>query len=121
MAETWPAALPSMNLTGWKYSRASSILKSEMEIGPPKRRRRTTAQLAKVSGTLTLSAPQFEIFRNFVETDLNGGIEEIIWPEFIEGVQKNVVLDIDTNGDLYSVTQTGRGTFEVKLSLEIKP
>ncbi len=121
MSVSWPGSLPSVELTGWNYQKKSGVIKSEMEVGPPKRRRRTTAQMAILSGKLLLSASQVETFRQFVETDLKGGMEVILWPEFIEGQQKEVVLSLDTNGDLYSVTQTSESTFEVRLKLEVLP
>ncbi len=121
MSVPWPDSLPSFDLTGWFYSRKSGIIKSEMEIGPPKRRRRTTAQMAKVSGTLSLSAAQVQTLRNFIDVELHGGIKEILWPEFVEGKPKRVVLSIDTNGDLYQITQVDDDTFKVRLTFEVLP
>lgn len=120
MSVNWPAALPSVNLTGWKYQRKSSILKSDMEIGPPKRRKRSTSHWAVLTGTLDLTQAQFEAFAAFVETDLKGGIEYINWPDFISGTTKPAALSVDSKGELYTVTQTSENTFRVQLKLEIQ-
>lgn len=120
MSVNWPTALPSVNLTGWKYTKQSAVLKSEMEIGPPKRRKRATSHWAVLTGTLDLTQAQFEAFTAFVETDLKGGIEYINWPDFISGNTKLAALSVDSKGELYTVTQTSENTFRVQLKLEIQ-
>ena len=117
----WPATLPSFPLKSWSYLKKSSVIKSEMEIGPPKRRNRSTLSRPEVSGSLELDGAQLETFISFIEDDLGNGILPFNWPEFMSGIQKEVVLSVDTNGTLYTINQTGRDNYKVKLTLEIQP
>jgi len=117
----WPEALPSFLLRDWSYGKQTSILKSDMEIGPPKRRKRTTAEGGSLTGSIEIDQQQFEVFKTFVESTLSGGINSFLWPDFISGTPKEVVLSIDTKGVLYSVSQTGENTFKIKLKLEVLP
>ncbi len=121
MSEVWPDSLPGFILKSWSYKKKSSILKSEMEVGPPKRRRRTTAEMSVCNGTLELTAAQFEIFREFLEVNLYGGIKPFMWPDFIAGEPREVRLSIDTGGDLYSVKQSGKNSFKVSMTVEVHP
>lgn len=115
----WPASLPSFLVKDWNYKKKSSIIKSEMETGQPKRRRRTTSELAYPSGTLEVSSTQLSTFIDFVENTLAGGVLSFNWPEFITGSSKEVVLNIGTGEDLYSVKQVGENSYSLKLSLEV--
>jgi hypothetical protein len=120
-AINWPSTLPGHPIGSWSYKPQTSIIKSNMEVGEPKRRLRTTALYKKFSGTLEMSAAQVETFITFVETTLNNGVLTFNWPDFINDETVEVCLDINTNGALYNLTQISEYVYEVTLQLEIKP
>lgn len=97
------------------------MLKTDMEVGPPKRRLRSTTPLTKLSGTLELDETQFGTFRTFIETTLVYGTLSFNFPDYINSTTMEVVLDINTGGDLYGITQSGNHTYKIDLKLEEVP
>ena len=117
----WPSTLPSFPLTKWSYTHNVPVTVSEMEIGPPKIRLRETTDSRTINGTIVLDESQIEIFRDFVITTLSRGVYTFNWPDFITGVSIEVGLLLRTNGQLYSIKQTGDHTYEIGITLEVQP
>ena len=70
----WPSGLPDELLqSGYSQSSPDTTLKTEMEVGPAKIRRRSTAQTYPVKGTMKLTEAQLGTLRTFYETTLLGG------------------------------------------------
>ena len=71
---TLPSGLPDELLqSGYSQSSPDTALKTEMEVGPAKIRRRSTAQVYPVKGTLKLTESELGTLRTFYETTLLGG------------------------------------------------
>lgn len=70
----WPATLPAAPLaSGFSEMLADNLLRSEMEMGPAKTRRRTSAGVRTLEAQYILSAAQTAILRGFFENDVKAG------------------------------------------------
>ena len=117
---TWPDELPSFSLTSWSWKRGASIIESEMELGPPKRRRRSTASPDSVSGVLHLTASQIDVFRNFVDNDLGGGVLPFVWHDFVAGANRTARIKLQKDS-AYTIKQTGKTDYHIQMTLELDP
>ena len=66
---TWPATLPAPNLSGYQLTPTDQSLRTEMESGAARSRRRSYARLDRVQVGLILSDAQMDIFRTWFEND----------------------------------------------------
>lgn len=75
---TWPSTLPlTVEINGYNITPSSQILRSDMEIGPPRARRITTQRDDKISFSMKLSTTQLSTFRTWFydsSTGINGGV-----------------------------------------------
>lgn len=70
MAVTYPSSLPTNFQTqGYKETGADNQLRSNMDVGPAKVRRRTTTQVRTIVGSFFLTPAQYATFKTFYETD----------------------------------------------------
>jgi len=71
----WPAFLPPCAET-WEEFDLPVTVRTQMDIGPPKVRRRSTRTLRNVHVSFTMSHDQAMQLRDFFEIDLQGGVQE---------------------------------------------
>lgn len=77
---SWPSSLPGDFNTRTRTQQASEqAVETAMDIGPPKRRRRTNFRFDLVSGEMYLTAEQATTLDNFWENDLKGGVLPFDW------------------------------------------
>lgn len=75
MAQVWPITLQQLiSESGFSYEIADTALRSDMDIGPQKVRRRFTKGVNTMSGSIYLTIAQYNIFYSFYNTTLNGGV-----------------------------------------------
>lgn len=72
---TWPATLPAPLLSSLSEAPPNNSIRSQMDKGPDKIRRRTTANVRPISFTLALTAAQLETLDDFYVTDTFSGSE----------------------------------------------
>lgn len=74
MAQTWPATLPDI-VTYDEYSESppDNALRTSMDVGPPKSRRRTTANVRPLSVMMILTTAQVETLDVFYDDTLASG------------------------------------------------
>lgn len=71
MTAAWPATLPQQFLRdGFEGTSADNIIASSVSTGPAKTRRRTTAAVRPLSGTMIMTSAQLATFRAFVSTTI---------------------------------------------------
>lgn len=71
---TWPVELPPLSqLSDYAEQPPDLLLKTAMDAGPPKRRRRFTAGIELAAGKMRLTVAQKEVLRTFFDTTLLGG------------------------------------------------
>lgn len=85
--EAWPATLPPPLAEGARFAPAfDGIIKSQMEVGPFKRRRRVTRVPETFTGTILLNAAQYTTFKAFVELV---GTSPFTWKDWRTGAAQN--------------------------------
>lgn len=72
---TWPVTLPAPALNSLQESPPNNVLRTQMDKGPDKVRRRTTANIRPISFTLLLTPAQIQILDDFYTTETYSGTE----------------------------------------------
>lgn len=84
MSETdilWPASLPqSPLLDGWQETLPDNTLRTEMEQGPAKLRRRSTAASGRMNVQFLLSTADCALLDTFYSDTLTGGVKVFQMP-----------------------------------------
>lgn len=70
----WPAALPAPALDTFTESPPNNKIRSTNDKGPPKERRRTTANVRPIAFTLKLTSEQVDILDEFFVETLYSGV-----------------------------------------------
>ncbi|MEM1149332.1 MAG: hypothetical protein AAGI03_02080 [Pseudomonadota bacterium] len=105
----WPADLPFFDVGQLTLESPQNLsIKSDMDVGPPKVRRRSTAGVEPFSGAMRLiTRAQFLVFRSFYNVDLQGGVLSFTHADPFDGVIKNFRFEsyeITRFGPKYRVT-----------------
>lgn len=72
----WPATLPPPLLNSLKERAPNNTIRTSMDKGPPKTRRRTTANVRPISFAMRLTDEQVEILDSFFVDDTFSGADE---------------------------------------------
>lgn len=79
---TWPSTLPQKPLVeGYAETFQSGQVRSEMDTGPPKVRRRFTATVNRFEMSFMMDSTQLDTLESFYETDLEGGVLQFDFPD----------------------------------------
>lgn len=70
--QPWPAALPDCAQTWTERDRPSTI-RTDMDTGPPKVRRRFTAVMREATVGMIIASDQYEALRDFYEIECGEG------------------------------------------------
>lgn len=81
---SWPVELP-VCAQAWRESPTPDVLTTEMEVGPPKVRLRSSIVRKSVSVSWTLPAAKYEIFKEFYLTDCLAGVNLFDFPNPVTG------------------------------------
>ncbi len=73
---TWPVTLPPPALNTLRESPPRNVIRSNMDKGPAKTRRRTTANIRPLSFSLNLTEAQVQTLDDFFVTTLFSGADE---------------------------------------------
>jgi hypothetical protein len=77
---TWPLSLPQRPLAqGYNEQAPNTVIRTQMEAGPPKVRRRFTAGIRILGLQLQLTAEQVETLDGFHDATLQGGALAFDW------------------------------------------
>ncbi|MBB3591730.1 hypothetical protein FHX08_002074 [Rhizobium sp. BK529] len=78
----WPATLPQVFLRdGYDAQGADNLIASSVSIGPAKVRRRTTAAVKPLSGSMIMSSTQFQVLVDFIENDIADRAKAFTFPD----------------------------------------
>jgi hypothetical protein len=119
MPAAWPATLPQnpYAVDGAQYRRPFNAVRTEMDAGPAKHRRRYTAVPSRLSCTLHLSKAQWATLETFYSTTL-ATVLPFTWVDFRTGAAANYRF-VDAPAETYL---GGDGDFwTVELQLERLP
>lgn len=94
---TWPPELPPPALNTLKEQPPKNTIRSPMDKGPPKMRRRTTANVRPISFTLKLTKAQVQILDDFFNEETYSGSIEFDYehPRTLESVTATFASEPD--------------------------
>jgi hypothetical protein len=80
MPASWPIALPQIPLIeGYREQPGSQVIRTDMDAGPAKVRRRFTSEVRRFELSLQLTADQMAIFDTFFTELCGGGATPFDW------------------------------------------
>lgn len=117
---TWPSTLPqSPQISGYSEQPQSQVLRSQMDAGPAKSRRRFTAAATDVPVQYLLSQAQVATFQDWFENDLAGGALPFDWPP---GRTRAAVSAQIVGDPPYTLEPMGSGQWwRLAMQLEVQP
>lgn len=117
MAAVWPVSLQQkLNESGFGISHGDTTIRSDMDIGPAKVRRRFTRGIDNISGSIWLTTSEYTTFRYFYDTTLNGGVNRFEFNHPIDGTLKEYRFSSPPK-----YTSIGGGKFSVSMQWEEMP
>lgn len=115
----WPLGLPQAPDRGFTESKGLNVLRTPMDAGPAKMRKRSVRpDTMNVSYLLTTN--QVSTLETFVFTTLQGTYR-FGWPHPRTNVQVEARVVPSSDGAYYSITYAAPGYWRVSLQLEILP
>lgn len=83
---TWPSTLPNEPFTELQGQPADNRLRTDMDAGPTKMRRRYTAKRIFYNNVeMYLDGDQLQTLQDFYNNDLNGGTLKFDWDDPVDG------------------------------------
>jgi len=114
MAQPWPSTLQQLfSEDGFGFEEGNTIVETEMDVGPKKRRRRNTQGIDTYTASIYLTVSQYTIFKNFYRVTLNAGILPFEFNHPITGEPTQFVFSGRPN-----YRSIGGGNFIVSFGLE---
>jgi hypothetical protein len=110
---TWPELLPAaLLINGLSKQPQNNVIRTSMDAGPKKARRRYTARAVKYSGKQIFDAAELAVFEQFYHNVLADGVLRFNFtdPVTLETAEFRLTAD-------YSVSAV-EGLFEVSVQLE---
>jgi hypothetical protein len=113
---TFPATLPAPLISSYAEQRQNQVLRTEMDAGIPKVRRRFTAALTNLQVSWVLTDTQLSTLETFFVTTLLGGATAFDWthPRTGAAVSARFV-------EPYAIKALRPDLFEVSAKVEVLP
>lgn len=87
MEISWPSTLQQLlNESNFGIAKGETVLRTDMDIGPAKTRRRFTKSVDTFTGSIWVTPDEYLIFETFYDTTLNGGSLTFTFPHPITQV-----------------------------------
>ncbi|MBT6048967.1 MAG: hypothetical protein HOG49_19385 [Candidatus Scalindua sp.] len=120
----YPASLPQAPLVqGFSDQRQAGMIRSEMETGAPKTRKRFTAALRILTFPTILNGTQRATFDTFYITTINEGTDEFTIPDPVDAA--TITVKFKSPPEFRIVDASGTATSErqwaATYKLELKP
>ena len=117
MAQVWPITLPEyFDSRGYSESPKSQVIKSSVDVGPAKLRRRYTTDTKDIKGQMRLSQDQLDDLEVFYFDVLSGGVLTFDLVNPLNGVSRELRFK-----EQYQADYEGGVYYMVKFDLEIMP
>jgi hypothetical protein len=102
----WPGTLPqTVDADSYGMKLGNTLLRSDMDVGPAKVRRRFTKSIDSATTTMTMTMAQWAILEAFFDIDLDGGANTFYFNDPLTQVQKTFRFveppDVKPMGGLY--------------------
>lgn len=114
---TWPVSLQSRsNQSGFSYVVGETTLRSDMDIGPAKVRRRTTRPVDTMRYSINVTQAEYQTLYDFYDITTNGGVETFDMQNPITG--NSMVCRFKGPPEFTPISGT---TFLARFDLEVMP
>lgn len=114
---SWPATIPQALFTdGYGEAPPNVTIRSQMDFGPDKVRRRATAGVRPVSGKMVMTSAQLADFKTFYNTTILGGSLRFDWVDPYDGTTA-----VEMRFSEPPSWTAAEGNYEVSMKLEILP
>lgn len=118
---TWPGTLPaSFQADGYEEGGKENMLRSNMDAGPAKMRRRFTAAVRPVQGIIVVDETQLATFKTFYGTTLKDGSLPFDWHEHLPAGDATVAT-FRFVAPYRARAIEGQQAYEISMQLEITP
>ena len=115
---TWPTSLPqNLIRRGYREGLPDNVIRTSVDAGPEKRRRRFTAAVRPLSGKIAMSSTEIETLRAFFREDIGDGALAFDFPNPFDATETLSVVFARPP----SWTNAGGDVYDVTLELEIQP
>jgi len=113
----WPTTLPQSPLVN-SYSRTqeSQVVRTPMETGPAKQRRRYTKPLENMNVELIMDKDQLSTFVDFHDNTLGGGADKFEWKHPVTGDTQN--FRIVQESEPFTIEPIHQDLFRVSFKME---
>lgn len=106
---TWPSTLPQvLRLEGLNAKKKPNVVRTQMDAGPQKVRRRYTISTKEFSGTIVVSEAQREILEDFYDNVLGNGVLRFVMkdPQTLQPSEFRFLEDYDEDASdgLWQIT-----------------
>lgn len=119
MVDAWPAGLPQyLQQSGASLGAGDGLLESQPDIGPPITRRRTTAVVRPLRGSVLCTDAQITTFETFFYTTIMNGSLPFSFPDPRTGTTLLVKF---TKGSPPSYSPQGGNNYLLSLDLLVLP
>ena len=115
----WPTTLPQLVEKGYTESIGLNVLRTPMDAGPAKMRRRSLKPTI-LNVTFMMKTAQIPLLETFVLTTING-TARFGFPHPRTGTQVEARIVPGSDGAYYTVSYRAPGYYGVGLQLEILP
>lgn len=114
----WPSTIPQqLSVDGYGEAAPDTSIRSAMDAGPAKVRRRASCAVRPVTGKMVMTADELDDFREFYDEDVLGGTLRFNWVDPLDGT--TAVEMRFTAPPTWSAF--GQDCYEVGMQLEILP
>lgn len=119
---TWPASLPQAPLErGLEESWPRNVARSQMDVGPPKTRRRSSLDFRRLTVSLWLTGEQVATLDSFIRNDLGDGARRFSWTHPRTGAAVELRFVTDRDQPPMRVVQRGKDRYVAEAELEVLP
>jgi hypothetical protein len=115
----WPSTLPKPALSGYSLEPQNAVLKTQMEAGPNRYRKRYTSVPMDVKASLLLTAEQMSAFKTFYQTTINQGADWFVFDGLNLGNGYATGSEVHFT-EPYKANYIGRGQWDINFSLEVR-
>ncbi len=116
---TWPPGLPQVPQKGYTEDLGVLIVRTPMDKGPAKQRRRGQSP-DKLNCNFMMTTAQVATLKTFVESTIRG-VARFYFPQPRTGETVEVRIIPQGDGNMYNLSYVAPGYYNVSLQLEILP
>lgn len=117
----WPGSLPQYLEIGLQDTRQKGFLRSPVDAGPSKQRKRFTATTRGMAGTMLFTTAQRATFETFYTTTINEGADEFTMSDPLDASTVSVRFVEPPQFRALAGGPSGAALWRASLSLEILP